>query len=118
MIVAGFGFRAAATMESLADALARTGAVPEAVATLTDKSATLAALADQLALPLHSVSAEAARKQTTLTTSDASQLTRQIPSVAEACALAAAGPGAKLLAPRVVSGDRMATCAIAIGGHS
>ncbi|PJE32767.1 precorrin methylase, partial [Pseudooceanicola lipolyticus] len=30
-------------------------------------------------------------------------------------ALAAAGPGARLRAPRAISDDRMATCAIAIG---
>ena len=36
-------------------------------------------------------------------------------SVAEAAALAAAGPGAQLLGPRVVSGDGLATAAIAIG---
>ncbi len=34
-------------------------------------------------------------------------------SVAEAAALAAAGPGARLVAPRVVSTDGMATAAIA-----
>jgi cobalt-precorrin 5A hydrolase len=34
-------------------------------------------------------------------------------SVAEASALAAAGPGARLLGPRVISGDGLATAAIA-----
>ena len=33
--------------------------------------------------------------------------------VAEPAALAAAGPGARLLGPRALSSDRMATCAIA-----
>ena len=35
-------------------------------------------------------------------------------SVAEAAALAAAGPGARLLAPRMISADRMASCALAM----
>ena len=35
-------------------------------------------------------------------------------SLAESCALAAAGPGAHLLAPRAVSADKMATACIAI----
>ncbi|MHA6346914.1 cobalamin biosynthesis protein, partial [Roseivivax sp. CAU 1761] len=36
-------------------------------------------------------------------------------SVAEAAALAAAGPGARLLGPRAVSPDGCATCALAQG---
>jgi cobalt-precorrin 5A hydrolase len=39
-----------------------------------------------------------------------------LPSVAEAAALAAAGPNARLLAPRIAVGP--ATCAIAIGGDA
>jgi cobalt-precorrin 5A hydrolase len=40
---------------------------------------------------------------------------RGVGSVAEAVALAAAGPGARIVVARVISSDRMATCAIAQG---
>ncbi|MFT4151918.1 MAG: precorrin methylase, partial [Paracoccaceae bacterium] len=39
-------------------------------------------------------------------------------SVAEACALAALGPGARLAGPRSISGDGMATAALALFGES
>ena len=45
-------------------------------------------------------------------------VTRSGVADAEAAALAAAGPGARLLGPRVVSADRMATCALAEGNGS
>lgn len=53
--------------------------------------------------------------QPVLTRSAASQATYGTGSVAEAAALAAAGPGARLLSARLISPDRLATCAIAIG---
>lgn len=49
----------------------------------------------------------------TTTPSDLSLATAATPSVSEAAALAAAGPAAKLLGPRLVVGP--VTCAIAIG---
>jgi cobalt-precorrin 5A hydrolase len=51
----------------------------------------------------------------TVTQSGASHRARRTGSVAEAAALVAAGPGATLLGARAVSGDRMATCALAEG---
>lgn len=120
MIVAGFGFRAAATAESLADALARTGAAGRiaALATVADKAQAPAfqTLATTLALPIRAVDAETLARQETLTRSAASRAARGTGSVAEASALAAAGRGARLMARRVVSGDGMATCALAEGG--
>ncbi|WP_323765137.1 cobalamin biosynthesis protein [Marinovum sp.] len=113
MIVAGFGFSTRATLASLRDALAQTGGTPEALATAHDKAAQLAPLADDLGLPLRRVSAEALTAQDTTTRSAASQTTRGTGSVAEAAALAAAGPGARLIAPRTFSSDRLATCALA-----
>lgn len=118
MIVAGFGFTSAATVDSLVSALSCTdGPAPEVIATLTDKTASLAfkGLAEALCIPVQAVADGLARQQTTLSSSQASLSARGIASVAEACALAAAGPDALLLAPRVVSSDGQATCALAEG---
>ncbi len=115
VIVAGFGFTGRATPASLRDALARTGGVPDALATAADKAGQLAPLARELGLPLHAVPPEHLTAQSTPTRSAAALRARGTGSVAEAAALAAAGPGATLLAPRSVSTDRMATCALAQG---
>lgn len=118
MIAAGFGFRAAATVESLRDALAAAGpARPDMLATAGDKAGSLVflAFAGEMALPVRSVTAATLARQETETHSAASRATHGTGSVAEAAALAAAGPGARLLGPRVVSKDRMATCALAEG---
>lgn len=108
MIVAGFGFSSRATVESLKGALAATGHQPDAVATLADKAPALAALG----LPVIAVSGPL---PPTPTQSPASLAARGTGSVAEACALDAAGPGAYLLTTRRVSPDGLATCAIAKG---
>ncbi|WP_375260373.1 cobalamin biosynthesis protein [Palleronia sp.] len=113
MIVAGFGFRRAATLDSLADALAATGGAPDALATAADKASALAPLGARLGLPVHAVPPDALSASATQTDSTASKTHRGTGSVAEAAALAAAGRGARLLTPRVISADRMATCALA-----
>ena len=117
MIVAGFGFRQAATIESLLDALYRAGGPhrPALIATAADKAASPAfrALAARLALPCHAVPPEALAQPETATRSGIVRARRGTGSVAEAAALVAAGPGAVLLAPRAVSADRLATCALA-----
>ncbi|WP_428512660.1 cobalamin biosynthesis protein [Roseovarius sp.] len=115
MIVAGMGFTTRATRESFRDALARTGGTPDALATARDKADQLAPFARELGLPLHAVPPEELARQATQTVSAASLRARGTGSVAEAAALAAAGPGATLLAPRCISTDRMATCALAQG---
>ncbi len=118
MIVAGFGFRAAADLSSLRLALASVQRGHSAVTALAgpdDKLALLGALAEAMALPLVPVSPAALQVMATPTQSPVSLHHRAIGSVAEACALAAAGPGAVLLASRHISLDRMATCAIAQG---
>lgn len=117
MIVAGFGFRAQASWASLADALALAGApsAPDAFATLERKTDALASFAKKHKTLLMAISEKEAGEQITHTQSAASEGETGLGSVAEACALAAAGPGAKLLGPRVISSDSMATCAIAIG---
>lgn len=119
MIVAGFGFRAEATQASLADALGRAGfvVVPEVFATLDSKAETLRPFAAQQRAALHLIHLRQAQSCQTLTSSTASRAATGLASVAEACALVAAGPGGRLLGPRVISSDKMATCAIAVGGN-
>ena len=122
VIAAGFGFRGAATPDSLADALARAGGQSSAtvLATAEDKASadSIQALAQSLGLPVIAIDAGTLARQETRTRSAASLAARETGSVAEAAALAAAGPGARLIAPRVISGDGMATCALAEGGGS
>ena len=113
MIVAGFGFSSRASTASLRDALAITGETVDALATLADKADALAALAQELGLPMIPVTAPL---PDTPTQSPHSLRERGTGSVAEACALAAAGAGGYLRCTRVTSGDRLATCAIAQGG--
>lgn len=118
MRVAGLGFRAAATAASLADALRRAeaGGAP-AVRLATDEGKAGAevarAFAAGLGLPLVGVPRAALAAQTTLSHSENVAARFGTGSVAEAAALAAAGPGAWLTGPRVVSGDGLATAAIA-----
>jgi cobalt-precorrin 5A hydrolase len=117
--VAGFGFRAAATTAALQDALAAAGG-PQgltALATAAEKAdaPALLALAQALALPVRGIGPEALEAQTTTTRSPRIETRLGTGSLAEAAALAAAGPGARLTGPRVVSQDRTATAAIAEG---
>lgn len=120
--IAGFGFRAAATLESLRSALhmASNGSVIAitALATAADKAhhPALIALARELTLPLMAVPLAQLTESSAAAPLPAHS---RIPerygarSLAESSALAAAGPGAHLLAPRAVSADKMATAAIA-----
>jgi cobalt-precorrin 5A hydrolase len=113
MIVAGFGFRNDATVDSLRDALARFDVVPDKLATV-DAKADAAPLVE-LGWPIVPVCAQDLEASEVLTVSPTSLKQYGTGSVAEAAALAAAGPGARLLGARQISHDRMATCAIAIG---
>lgn len=118
MIVAGFGFRADAGLVSLraALALAQRGQPPVTLlATAEDKLPALSPLAKALGLPLVGLAPEVLAEVATPTRSAASLKARGTGSVAESSALAAAGPGARLLSPRQISPDRLATCAIAQG---
>jgi len=113
VIVAGFGFRTGATIASLEAALQRAKGDRQvtALATLSRKAAHLAPLARKLDLPL--IPVEALAGISTPTQSAASLAAHGTGSVAEAAALAAAGPNARLIARRIVSPDRLATCALA-----
>jgi len=129
MMVAGFGFRRGATLASLRNALAQALEVAQSATTSAHSITLLAAaqdkaeapclraLAADLGLPLCAVVPAHVANTPTLTNSDAVRALRGTGSTAEAVALAAAlmhsGPGAKLLHPRSVSTDRLATCAMA-----
>lgn len=114
MIVAGFGFRSGVTLAALRDALAKAGGEGVThLATLAAKAEGLAPLARLLDLPLLALEPEALRGQAVLTRSDRVEALFGTGSVAEAVALAAAGPGARLRGPRAVSADGTATAAIA-----
>ncbi len=119
MIVAGFGFRAAATADSLRDALARAADERRvtAFAAPADKAqaACLNELAGEMGIAVHAIASDDLSRQQTLTDAPRVRAKRGTGSVAEAAALAAAGRGAQLLAPRSISADRLATCAIAMG---
>lgn len=122
MIVAGFGGSSRATAGSFAAALeAATAAAgvrprPDRLAAPAARAEALAPLAQALGLPLVVLSPEAlAAAPATPTQSAASRAATGAGSAAEAAALIAAGRGARLLAPRAISPDRLATCALAEG---
>ncbi|WP_298975223.1 cobalamin biosynthesis protein [uncultured Roseobacter sp.] len=118
MIVAGFGFRKDASQGSLQNAYdsACVSARPDVLAAPDDKATAKAfrLFAEEADLPIKAVPADMLEQQNTVTQSLKSLTERGIGSVAEASALAAAGPGAKLLTTRHISADRLATCALAI----
>jgi cobalt-precorrin 5A hydrolase len=115
MIVAGFGFRSGVTLAALQDALARAGGAEGVthLATLAPKAEGLAVLGQALQLPILVLAPEALPRQVTPTRSSRVKALYGTGSVAEAAALAAAGPGARLRGPRAVSADGTATAAIA-----
>lgn len=115
MIVAGFGFRSGVTQMALREALARAGGAEGVthLATLAAKAPGLQPLAEALGLPVIALEAAALRGQTTLTRSGRVEALFGVGSIAEAAALAAAGPGARLRGPRAVSANGTATAAIA-----
>jgi cobalt-precorrin 5A hydrolase len=119
MKVAGLGFKRDVTLASLREALLAAGG-PEglaAVATVSEKAdeEVLKQLARECGLPIKAVAAEMLVGIDTPTQSKLVVEKFGTGSVAEAAALAAAGPRARLIATRVVSQDRTATAAIAEG---
>lgn len=119
MIIAGLGFRTACTADDLIALIKRVGeaagakidalAVPDFK---VDASA-LATAASSLALEIRPISRDAliAVQPLCPSRSAAALAAVGVASVAEACALAAAGPGAQLLAAKTAS--FAATCALA-----
>ena len=118
MIVAGFGFRASATVASLQNALSlASSSAIDALAAPDDKCAAncLRELSMATGLPILPVPTKALTNTRTQTQSTRSLRARNTGSVAEAAALVAAGPKAQLLSTRRISDDKLATCAIATG---
>lgn len=125
MIVAGVGCRSGTSARqveaAIAAALARAGLSPVALGMIATSFAKgsepgIAAAASQRGVKFVVV------PQAELQSAGARAVTRSarvlaltgVPSLAEAAALAAAGPAARLVAPRVAVGP--ATCALAISG--
>ena len=120
MRVAGIGFRGAADITSLQDALSQAllaagGGPIQAVVTEAAKSRTrvFKEFSASVQLPGLGVTVDDLGRMITPTQSARIQDRFGTGSLAEAAALAAAGPDAQLVATRVVSGDGMATAAIA-----
>ena len=125
MIVAGVGCRkgasAAQVRLAIAAACARAGLAadaPDLIATAARKGAEpgISAAAAGLGVPLVLVSQGdlAAQAERTATRSERVLALIGVPSVAEAAALAAAGPAARLVAAKISVGP--ATCALAVSG--
>ncbi|MCP3443010.1 cobalamin biosynthesis protein [Bradyrhizobium sp. CCGUVB14] len=119
MKVAGLGFKKDVTLASLRDALAAAGGADglAAVATVSDKAdaEALKLLAHECGVPIKAIATDMLAGIATPTQSSLVAERFGTGSVAEAAALAAAGPRARLIAPRAVSQDRTATAAIAEG---
>jgi cobalt-precorrin 5A hydrolase len=127
MIVAGVGCRAGATAgeigAAIAAALSRAGLTANALGMIATSSAKagepgIAAAASQrgvkfVVVPQAEFQAAGARA---VTRSERVLALTGVPSVSEAAALAAGGPAARLVVPRVVVGP--ATCALAITGDA
>lgn len=120
MRVVGIGFRSGAAMASLQDALTRAieaagGEAPQALATESAKSRApvFRELAQALSLPGLGVRTDDLATMITPTQSQRILDKFGTGSLCEAAALVAAGPDAVLVAARVVSGDGMATAAVA-----
>jgi cobalt-precorrin 5A hydrolase len=117
--VGGLGFRAAADVASLREALHLAGGAVglsalDALATAEDKATTpaLAALAAELGLPI--IAVPLAHLVSQIATPSPNVPARYgAHSLAEAAALAGAGPGARLTTGRTVASNNMAAAAIA-----
>ncbi|AIA75754.1 hypothetical protein FF32_13155 [Halomonas campaniensis] len=121
--IAGFGFRSEATLESLVQALDQLIDQYAAVYKygLINRLAaahSMLPMVEELGrlrnIEVIAVADAELSTVATLTHSTHSLQARGTGSVAEAVALLAAGPGATLLGPRIISADRRATAALAL----
>jgi len=120
MKVAGIGFRASATLADLRQALDLLQTQPDALASLQAKAAAepLITLATELGLPLIALAEEDIAGEQTLTCSPRIKARFATGSLAEAAALVGArqarpGARARLIAPRIVTANGLATAALA-----
>ncbi|MEL7614636.1 cobalamin biosynthesis protein [Vreelandella titanicae] len=115
--IAGFGFRSEATLASLGQALDQLADQYGAIDKLAAAHSMLP-LVEELgrlrSIEVIAVADAELPTVTTLTHSAQSLQARGTGSVAEAVALLAAGPGATLLGPRIISADRQTTAALAL----
>ncbi|WP_372374030.1 cobalamin biosynthesis protein [Vreelandella venusta] len=115
--IAGFGFRSEATLESLGQALDQLidqyGVIDKLAA-----AHSMLPLVEELGrlrnIKVIAVADAELSTVATLTHSTHSLQARGTGSVAEAVALLAAGPNARLVGPRIISVDRQATAALAL----
>ncbi|MCY4153531.1 MAG: cobalamin biosynthesis protein [Aestuariivita sp.] len=119
MIIAGFGFRRLAALDSLLDAYRQAAGTTQidGIATIASKASLriFEELAACLEQPIFAVDPVDLVIQKTQSWSQKSVEKYNVGSVAEAVALAASGEKSKLLTARVISSDRMVTCAVARG---
>ena len=123
MIFVGLGFRKAVTTKSFENLFRQVFNLTElpgpikALATLDTKALNpaLQEFAAAKKVTLIPVSLENLQRQITPTQSLAAQAAYGVGSIAEAAALAAAGDGSLLTFRRLVSNDKLATCAFAKG---
>lgn len=119
MRVAGIGFRSAAELASLRDALTRAAGADGLDAIVTEaakaRSEVFRTFALELGLPGLGVATADLEQMLTPTQSQRIIDRFGTGSLCEAAALVMAGPGAELIAERCVSKDGMATVAIAEG---
>ncbi|PCF95706.1 cobalamin biosynthesis protein [Vreelandella nigrificans] len=121
--VAGFGFRSEATLESLVQALDQLieqyGSVYKyGLINRLAAAHSMLPLVEELGqlrnIEVIAVADAELSTVATLTHSTHSLQARGTGSVAEAVALLAAGPNARLVGPRIISADRQATAALAL----
>jgi cobalt-precorrin 5A hydrolase len=117
MIVAGIGCSAGATGAEIGAlvALVAQGRGLDALACLEMRAGQLRAVAQELGLPLLLLAGPALRGVATPSHSARIMADYGTGSVAEACALLAAGTGARIITARQISDARQATCALAEG---
>ncbi len=120
MKVAGIGFRASATLADLRQALDLLQAQPDALASLKSKAEAepLKTLATERGLPLIALAEDDIAGEQTLTCSPRIKARFATGSLAEAAALVGArqtrpGARARLIAPRIVTANGLATAALA-----
>lgn len=115
VIIAGIGCRPSCPASAILALVAAAGRRPDLIATIDLRLSApgLLAAAAALDLQLRGFSAADLRRQPTLTAAPAAARHLGTPSVAEAAALAAAGPGGRLILPRIQ--NECATLALAAG---
>ena len=123
MIFIGLGFRKAVTIKSFENLIHQVYHLTElpgpikALATLDTKALdpALQEFATAKRITLIPVSLENLKRQITPTQSPAAQAAYGLGSIAEAAALSAAGDCSSLIFKRLISNDKMSTCAFAKG---